>query len=60
MTNQKPEERIVDIDLRVEMQESFLEYSYSVIYARAMASSRCTEESFIKWEKWDCAQTEAT
>ena len=40
MTNQKPEERIVDIDLRVEMQESFLEYSYSVIYARALPDAR--------------------
>lgn len=40
MTNEKPEERIVDIDLRVEMQESFLEYSYSVIYARALPDAR--------------------
>jgi DNA gyrase subunit A len=40
MTNQSPEERIVDIDLRVEMQESFLEYSYSVIYARALPDAR--------------------
>ncbi len=40
MTSQKPEERIVDIDLRVEMQESFLEYSYSVIYARALPDAR--------------------
>jgi len=40
MTKQRPEERIVDIDLRVEMQESFLEYSYSVIYARALPDAR--------------------
>lgn len=35
-----PEERIVDIDLTAEMQESFLEYSYSVIYARALPDAR--------------------
>lgn len=39
MTNQ-PEERIVDIDLSQEMQDSFLEYSYSVIYARALPDAR--------------------
>jgi DNA gyrase subunit A len=33
-------ERIVDIDLSDEMQESFLEYSYSVIYARALPDAR--------------------
>jgi len=33
-------ERIVDIDLSREMQESFLEYSYSVIYARALPDAR--------------------
>ncbi len=35
-----PEERIVDIDLTAEMQDSFLEYSYSVIYARALPDAR--------------------
>jgi DNA gyrase subunit A len=42
MSNQQqhPDERIVDIDLTVEMQESFLEYSYSVIYARALPDAR--------------------
>ncbi len=35
-----PEERIVDIDLSQEMQDSFLEYSYSVIYARALPDAR--------------------
>ena len=34
------QERIVDIDLRHEMQGSFLEYSYSVIYARALPDAR--------------------
>lgn len=41
MTDQHtPSERIVDIDLSAEMQESFLEYSYSVIYARALPDAR--------------------
>lgn len=35
-----PEEKILDIDLSKEMQESFLEYSYSVIYARALPDAR--------------------
>ncbi|MEY4992998.1 MAG: hypothetical protein RIS82_120 [Actinomycetota bacterium] len=34
------DERIVDIDLSQEMQDSFLEYSYSVIYARALPDAR--------------------
>lgn len=34
------EEKIVDIDLTQEMQESFLEYSYSVIYSRALPDAR--------------------
>ena len=41
MSKEKPiEERIVDIDLTNEMQDSFLEYSYSVIYARALPDAR--------------------
>jgi DNA gyrase subunit A len=41
MKNDFPEEhRIVDIELSQEMQESFLEYSYSVIYARALPDAR--------------------
>jgi len=41
MTNNKPpSEKIVDIDLTLEMQESFLEYSYSVIYSRALPDAR--------------------
>ena len=39
-SNPNSEERIVDIDLSLEMQESFLEYSYSVIYARALPDAR--------------------
>ena len=34
------EERIVDIDVREEMQGSFLEYAYSVIYSRALPDAR--------------------
>ena len=34
------EERIVDIDVSAEMQESFLEYAYSVIYSRALPDAR--------------------
>ncbi|MBP6997007.1 MAG: DNA topoisomerase IV subunit A [Phycicoccus sp.] len=33
-------ERIVDIDVRDEMRNAFLEYSYSVIYARALPDAR--------------------
>lgn len=41
MTNNiNPSEKIVDIDLTLEMQESFLEYSYSVIYSRALPDAR--------------------
>ena len=35
-----PDERIVDIELIQELSESFLEYSYSVIYARALPDAR--------------------
>lgn len=36
-----PEEsRIVDIDVSAEMQSSFLEYAYSVIYSRALPDAR--------------------
>ena len=34
------EERIQDIDLESEMQGSFLEYAYSVIYSRALPDAR--------------------
>ena len=40
MSTEPIEERIIDIDLSKEMQESFLEYSYSVIYARALPDAR--------------------
>ncbi|TPW70874.1 DNA topoisomerase (ATP-hydrolyzing) subunit A [Schumannella sp. 10F1B-5-1] len=35
-----PGERIEDIDLALEMQGSFLEYAYSVIYSRALPDAR--------------------
>lgn len=38
--NEPVSERIQDIDLQHEMQDSFLEYSYSVIYARALPDAR--------------------
>ncbi len=34
------DERIEDVDLSVEMQGSFLEYAYSVIYSRALPDAR--------------------
>ena len=45
MTNKKtenrfPDERIVDIEIIQEISDSFLEYSYSVIYARALPDAR--------------------
>jgi DNA gyrase subunit A len=33
-------DHITDIDLAVEMQDSFLEYAYSVIYSRALPDAR--------------------
>ena len=33
-------ENIVDIDVTSEMETSFLEYSYSVIYSRALPDAR--------------------
>jgi len=35
-----PPERIEDVDVAVEMQGSFLEYAYSVIYSRALPDAR--------------------
>ena len=35
-----PTERIVDVELTDEMQGSFLEYAYSVIYSRALPDAR--------------------
>ncbi|MGL5858492.1 MAG: DNA gyrase/topoisomerase IV subunit A [Angustibacter sp.] len=37
---EKPADRIVDIDVGAEMQGSFLEYAYSVIYTRALPDAR--------------------
>jgi DNA gyrase subunit A len=35
-----PKENIIDIDVAAEMQNSFLEYAYSVIYSRALPDAR--------------------
>ena len=35
-----PEDHIVDIDVSAEMETSFLEYAYSVIYSRALPDAR--------------------
>jgi len=35
-----PEERIDDVDITAEMQGSFLEYAYAVIYSRALPDAR--------------------
>src|ERR1700712_452200 len=35
-----PGERIEDVDVSTEMQDSFLEYAYSVIYSRALPDAR--------------------
>ena len=50
---------IVDLDLSTEMRTSFLEYAYSVIYARALpdardGSSRFSVASCSRWTGWDC------
>jgi DNA gyrase subunit A len=37
---QTNQERIVEVDVSKEMRESFLEYSYSVIYSRALPDAR--------------------
>ena len=39
-TTQAPGERIEDVDVSAEMQGSFLEYAYSVIYSRALPDAR--------------------
>ena len=39
-TAQTPGERIEDVDVSAEMQGSFLEYAYSVIYSRALPDAR--------------------
>lgn len=40
MTKQTAVERIDDIDIQEEMESSFLEYAYSVIYSRALPDAR--------------------
>ena len=35
-----PVSRVIDVDVSAEMQSSFLEYAYSVIYARALPDAR--------------------
>ena len=39
-TPQESTERVVDIDVEDEMRDAFLEYSYSVIYSRALPDAR--------------------
>ncbi|MBV0894999.1 DNA topoisomerase (ATP-hydrolyzing) subunit A [Microbacterium sp. NC79] len=39
-TNEPIQERIEDVDVSAEMQGSFLEYAYSVIYSRALPDAR--------------------
>lgn len=40
LTDEPFEERILDLDVSQEMRQSFLEYAYSVIYARALPDAR--------------------
>ncbi len=56
---------IVDLDLSTEMRTSFLEYAYSVIYARACptratGSSRFSVASCSRWTAWVCVPTDRT
>ena len=59
-------ENIVDIDVSAEMETSFLEYSYSVIYSSRpprrppTASSPCSAASCSRWIRWGCAPTRVT
>ena len=38
--SEAPVEKIIDVDVSDEMQSSFLEYAYSVIYSRALPDAR--------------------
>lgn len=40
LADQHTDERIEDIDIQAEMESSFLEYAYSVIYSRALPDAR--------------------
>ena len=51
-------ERIVDIDVAAEMQGSFLEYAYSVIYSRALPDARDGPQS--RWHPQRDALTKAS
>jgi DNA gyrase subunit A len=58
-------ERIEDIDVSAEMQGSFLEYAYSVIYSRALPDARdglnpCNAEFCTKCRRWAFARTADT
>ncbi len=52
-------EKVVDIDVAAEMEGSFLEYAYSVIYSRALpdardGSSPCSAASCSRCPTWAC------
>ena len=55
-------ERIVDVDVSSEMQTSFLEYAYSVIYSRALPDARdglkpVQRRILYAWRRWAYAPT---
>ncbi|GAE74435.1 topoisomerase IV subunit A [Cutibacterium acnes JCM 18918] len=55
-------ENIIDVDVSREMENSFLEYAYSVIYSRALPDARdglkpYSAASFTPWETWEFALT---
>ena len=52
---------VVDIDIAAEMQGSFLEYAYSVIYSRALPDARDGLKPVQRrWPRWGCAPTKVT
>ena len=58
-------ERIEDIDVSLEMQGSFLEYAYSVIYSRALPDARdglkpVQRRILYQMSRWACVPTGAT
>ena len=58
-------EQIVDIDVATEMQGSFLEYAYSVIYSRALPDARdglkpVQRRILLQMARWACARTART
>ncbi len=59
------DENIEDIDVTTEMQGSFLEYAYSVIYSRALPDARdglkpVQRRILYKMARWACGPTAAT